>query len=470
MHTGRRICQLMLIAELAAVPVWARAQGFGLNEIGSCAVARGFATTGAPCHDASVLYWNPGAATTLPGVSVYLGGAAIAGGGSFTADTTQHVYDAAVPTVVAPHLFINYTGSLGGRRAAAGFGVYVPYGLTSQWNTDFPGRFDALKAHVQTIYLQPTVAIDVIPDQLSVGGGPVIGTSTVELKQSLDLSTVVVLPGVTFGQLGIPRETEFGRADLKGSATAVGWTAGVHYKPLPMLQFGARILSALSFNYNGATARFTQVPTGLILPATNPITGVPTPVDQLVASQFGTGVALTTQKVATQITHPLQAQVGVGYSPRLGSLLSLDYELVQWSRFKTLPVTFMGAGAAALSHTLLEDYKDSYAIRAGLEQLFWPGGPTARLGFSYAEAPAPPVTVTPLLPDMNRYNGSLGAGIPLGEIFALDAAYLHVFTDGRRGRIVTRTTAQAALTAAELNSGFYTLHANVVSVSLKARF
>ena len=41
------------------VPVALSAQAFGLNEIGSCAVARGFATTASPCRDASTIFWNP---------------------------------------------------------------------------------------------------------------------------------------------------------------------------------------------------------------------------------------------------------------------------------------------------------------------------------------------------------------------------------------------------------------------------
>ena len=42
------------VASLAAcaLPAVAHAQGFGLNEIGSCAIGRGFAVTGATCDAA----------------------------------------------------------------------------------------------------------------------------------------------------------------------------------------------------------------------------------------------------------------------------------------------------------------------------------------------------------------------------------------------------------------------------------
>lgn len=62
----------------------------------------------------------------------------------------------------------------------------------------------------------------------------------------------------------------------------------------------------------------------------------------------------------------------------------------------------------------------------------------------------------------------LGAGVPLGATWSLDAAYEFVNTQGRRGRVVDRTS--ESQTAAELNTGWYQLHANILSVSLKANF
>jgi long-subunit fatty acid transport protein len=89
-----------------------------------------------------------------------------------------------------------------------------------------------------------------------------------------------------------------------------------------------------------------------------------------------------------------------------------------------------------------------------------------RLGFSYVSTPVPDFSVAPTLPDQNRYNGMLGAGIPLGATWSLDAAYELVYTSGRRGRVDSRTS--ESQTAAELNSGTYQLWANILSVSFKA--
>ena len=85
--TFDRLTRCLMLAALVA-PVAVEAQGFGLNEIGSCAVGRGFAVTSIPCNDPSEIYWNPGATTALQGWGLYVGAAAVQVNGGFNADST----------------------------------------------------------------------------------------------------------------------------------------------------------------------------------------------------------------------------------------------------------------------------------------------------------------------------------------------------------------------------------------------
>jgi long-chain fatty acid transport protein len=461
--TLHRASLYTLALALLGLPAAAGAQAFGLNEIGSCAVARGFATTAVPCDDASSIFWNPGALPKATGFSFYGGAAIIKIDGDFTRDTSFTTYNSDVPNSVVPHLFLNYRGA---GKLAYGLGVYVPYGLTSQWGDEFPGRFSAKKASLKTIYVQPNVAYQ-MTENWSIGGGPIYGHSTVELIQAIDLAGVPTAPGgPTFGQLGIPLRTEFAQVRIKGSSNAFGFTVGVHGKLTPTWEMGARFLSQLAFNYDNADATFEQRPTGLILAPNNPF-GVPggTPVDALVAGQFtGTG-ALTPQKASTKIRHPAQVQTGFAYTGLERTTVSLDYAWVGWRSFKQLPVTFAGS---APSKVIEEDYNNTSSIRVGLEHRMI-NGFALRGGLAAAASAAPDETVTPLLPEMDRSYGMLGAGIPMGR-FGLDAAYAHIFTSGRRGRIDERATGSTSAQALALNSGFYTLSANIFSLSLKANF
>jgi long-chain fatty acid transport protein len=461
--TLHRASRYTLALALLALPAAAGAQAFGLNEIGSCAVSRGFANTSAPCADASSIYWNPGVLPATQGFSFYGGAAVIKIDGDFTRDTSFTTYKGDVPTSIVPHIFLNYRGA---GKLAYGIGAYVPYGLTSQWTDDFPGRFSAKKASLQTIYVQPNVAYQ-LTENWSVGGGPIYGHSNVELVQAVDLagvSTSTTAPGPTFGQLGIPARTEFARAKLKGSGNAWGVALGLHGKLTPTWEMGLRFLSQLSFKYD-ADATFEPRPTGLVLAAGNPFGAPPgTPVDALLASQF-TG-ALAPQKAHTVIRHPAQIQTGFAYTGFEGTTLSFEYAYVGWKSFNQLPVNFDGG---APSKVILEQYNNTSSLRIGAEKKTT-NGLALRAGFAAATSAAPDQTVTPLLPEMDRGNLTLGVGLPLMGRLTVDGAYAHVFTHGRRGRIDERTATTTDAQALALNSGFYTLSANVFSLSLKTSF
>lgn len=462
---------------LGVLPFAARsagAQGFGLNEIGSCAVARAGATTGAPCEDASVVYWNPAAAATLPrGSQGYVGASAISVKGSFTRDVTGQKYPGDVPVEFPPFLGATWTGERNGHGVSVGLAAYVPYGLTSQWQDDFIGRFSAQKAGLQTIYVQPNLAVELIPGRLSIGGGPILGYSQLELRQSIDAASVPTPLGVTLGQLGVQRGTELGRLAVKGSAIGVGANLGVQARLTPTLVLGARWLSQIRFKYDEADATFTLSPDArtYVLPG-----GLPPAIpaganlEQVLGGQFQPGGAFGPgQTASTVIDHPSQFQVGLGWTVRTGTTLSADYARIDWSSFDRLPVNFTTAAGApsALSRSLREDYEPSHSYRASLEHKYRTGW-AARLGASYATSPAPDVTVTPLLPDMDRYNFAGGVAIPFARRFVLDAGYLRVETKGRRGRTGERTS--ESQTAESLNDGWYALNANVLSLSVKARF
>jgi long-chain fatty acid transport protein len=464
LHRGARYLAVALAA--LAGPAVAHAQGYGLNEIGSCAIGRGFANTSAPCKDASSIYWNPAASAMTTGNMGLVGVASIKVNGDFTQDTTRRVYKGQIPAEYPPHLF--WTHRAPTSRFAYGIGVYVPYGLTSQWGDDFPGRFSAQKASIATIYAQPNLAWR-INDSWSFGGGPIIAHSALELKQSLDLAGVKTSSATTaptFGQLGIARGTEFGRVSATADAWSWGWNVGLYGRLSPTWQFGARYLSKVTFNYSG-DAEFTQVPTNLTLGGTvQPPLVAGTPVDALVAGQFTGSGALTPQGINTQLTHPQQAQVGFTYTTPMGADVSVEYAWLGWKSFKYLPVNFEG-GAASNSRALIEDYNNSSTLRVGVNRQ-WSNGWAARLGGTVASSAAPPETVTPLLPEQDRWTFNMGAGMPLTKRWTVDAAFAHVGVWGSRGRIGER--ADRSLTAEQLNTGWYTLNANILSLSLKATY
>lgn len=509
MQRHRLTRHLAVIVSLVLAPWPAQGQGFGVNEVGSCAFSRGFAATSAPCNDASVIFWNPGAAAGMKGNSILAGAAALSISSEFERDSALGEHEGDTPLIVVPHLFLNR----GAGRLAYGVGVYVPYGLTSQWKDDFPGRFQAKKAEIASIYVQPNVAVSLKNGKWLIGGGPVFGHSSVELIQAADLADQIasVNPAtspatiIRFSQLGIARRTEFARATLEGSATSFGLNIGAVGKLNNDWTMGVRYLSSLMFEYDDADANFEQRQTGIVFAANNPLGYSPgTQFDTLASvrarycteagasmpAPFGGSAQTCTaagllgpQTVATRIAHPDQFQIGFAYRGFEGWMIAFDYDWTGWRKFRELPVDFSRDSITAfcvtgpptatcdyevLDRTLLEDYNNTSAIRIGAERTM-KNGWLLRLGFSGVAAAAPDETVTPLLPEQDRTYWTIGTEIPLMKDRAtLDAAYGFILGGGRRGRIDDRPTRTTLARA--VNSGVYNLHAHVLSLSLKASF
>ena len=406
--------------------------------------------------------WNPGAIPKTRGLSVLAGLALIPLEGDFTRDTTFVQYDTDISTAVVPHVFATYRDD----RLTYGLGVYVPYGLTSQWTEDFPGRFTAQKASLQTIYFQPNVAFQ-ITEGWSVGLGPVIGHSSVELIQGIDLSqqrTSASATAPTFGQLGIAKGTEFARATLEGSATAYGVNVGFHGRITNEWQVGGRFLSQLYFKYDDAEAVFEQRPTG-------------SDARREQSARRTRGNA--GRRAARRPVHRLGGAHGPAgqdahHAPCPGAGRC---RIHRDSRTPPSASTTRGSDGsrsrscrstsrvAAPDRLLFEDYNNTSSIRVGVDHRFT-NGAALRGGFAAAAAAAPDVTVTPLLPEQDRTYWTIGGGYPITSRFTVDGAFMKIFTPGRRGRLDERTA--RTQTAEQLNVGSYTLRANIFSLSLKA--
>lgn len=448
-----------------AAPAVVRAQGFQLNEIGACALARGQAVVADPCNDASMIYWNPAATVNLSGWSAYFGGSWINVSGNYTADTTGLETPGAVPPSFPPHAFVNFTTP--SHKWAFGLGAYVPYGLTSQWPNGFQGNFAGQTAALKSLYTQLNVSYGITKDW-SIGAGAIYAYSSVKLQQALDLSTQYASPGITFGNLGIPKYTQFGTAKIYGDGSNWGYQVGAHGKIGADWQVGARYMGQIDIKYKHGTANFYQVPTGLALAAGNPL-GLPagTPIDAILTPQFLTpGGPLVTQGANAQINMPWQFELGAAYTGITNWTLELDYMETGFSSTVAIPVNFTGP-AAANSEQILLNYKNAQSYRVGAEYAF-SNGIKGRVGFSYVSTPVPDFSVASILPDQDRQNFMLGAGVPLGATWSLDAAYEYVNTQGRAGRVDARES--TGQTAAMLNSGWYQLSANILSLSVKANW
>ncbi len=66
---------------------------------------------------------------------------------------------------------------------AFGLGVYVPFGLVTDYEKGFAGRYWGDKSHVQVVTFQPTVSY-AFNDKVSIGFGPTINRIDGELTSA----------------------------------------------------------------------------------------------------------------------------------------------------------------------------------------------------------------------------------------------------------------------------------------------
>jgi len=456
---------------VAGFPALLGAQGFGLYELGTCGMGRAGTGVATPCPDGSAIFFDPAGLAGLQGWHVSVGGSFIKVHGGFTGDATGAKTDLENPWVVVPHAYVAYGAT---PKLGVGVGLFVPYGLETNWPLSFDGRFTGYKNIIRSVYIQPTAAYQVTP-RLSVGAGLDIVHGRVELNQRLDLAEqVLTLPGPTiipFTAFGITPGTDFANAHLEASQTKVtGAHFGVIVKVNDRLSIGGRYLMHAKLDYTG-TATFDSVPTGIIIPTTIVLPGglppIPagTPLDA-VLSQFGVySTLLPDQAVATTITNPEQFVFGVSYKVRSDVTLLADYQLTRWGkRFQILPIVF--SLPSPPSRLLYTQYNDASDFRLGAE---WVKNAklTLRGGYLYNTAAAPPQTVTPLLPEGPRNEVTAGAGIVLAPKFTLEIAYQFIKQNDRRGR--TRDVSGTPPTVA-LNNGVYTLVGHLLGVSLAYSF
>ncbi len=427
----RQKAVVIAAAILAAIGLGAKgaqAQGFSVYEHDACSMGRSGAGVAAPCAGGSAIFFNPAGIVTGKGAwNLTFGATLIPPRGDFTSDAGGTPTEMTKNTIPVPHAYL--TRQLGSRWAI-GVGAFAPYGLTTEWPETSPGRFVAYKTTLAAIYVQPTIAYMVSP-RLQVGAGLDYVHTTVELRQRVDLSSQLIPGGggATFANIGIPVGTDFADAKVKGTANSWSGHFGIIWRPTDRLSLGARYMMGATAKGSG-TARFTQVNTGILLPAGNPL-GLPagTPLDNVLAPNFTAGT-LQPQSVDAKIALPAQLVGGFAFKLTPALQLLADAEWTQWSSYKELPLTFERLG----SETVFENYKNTIGWRAALEWAVTPKA-TLRGGFLTHPAAAPDWNVNPMLPEAGRFEGIIGGGYQLARGITVNGAVQYIHQNNRQGII-----------------------------------
>src|SRR5258707_7769061 len=120
----RRFARYALFV-FAAVPPSLSAQGFAVNELGTCTMGRGGVAAASPCADGSAMWFNPAGLTSITGTTFSGSVTAIMPHGGFTDIYFDQKTAMPGQTYWVPRFYLAHRKS---NKLGVGIGVHAPYG------------------------------------------------------------------------------------------------------------------------------------------------------------------------------------------------------------------------------------------------------------------------------------------------------------------------------------------------------
>lgn len=381
---------------VGALSTQAMASGFALNEQSISGMGTSFAGRSSSADDASTLFGNPAGMSRLKREEVSFGIAAInaktdiknASGAPGSNDGDM------VPVTAVPMGY--YVNPLD-EKWAVGVGIYVPFGLITDYEGGFSGRYHGDYSEVRVITVQPTVSYR-FNEKLSVGFGPTINRIDGQLESAVP------------PMLG----TSDSRVKIKGDDTALGFNVGVLYEFSPNTRAGLTYHSKVDYKLEGDT-RIT---------GNDPVLGAIGAYGKYDASLD----LETPESIDFSLTHELNDQWTI-YG---------GATLTRWSRLETIVVENKGVapGPASASFGTIEEEQDwhdtwSYALGAAYKlNKEW----TLRTGVALDQSPTNNTHRSPRIPTGDRTAVSFGLAWNPSDDMTVDLAYSYLWEEDTKIR------------------------------------
>jgi long-chain fatty acid transport protein len=399
------------------------AAGFQLMEQNASGLGNAYSGAAAAAEDASTIYFNPAGLTRLPGRQAVGALSLIRPSTEFTNTASCAPYAGiGAGTATCPFgpngNLGHFPGGNGGDASDwaflpaaylswqvapswwVGLGVNAPFGLKTEWDSTWVGRFHAIKSEVRSVNINPTVAWK-INDVFSVGGGLNAMWFDAELTSAVSYRAVALATGIPGIVAGTPPGSE-GVSTVKGDDWAVGWNLGATFdfglanRPT---RVGIHYRSRIKFTLEG-DASFANRPAAL-------------------------NAVLPNGGIEADIKLPDTVSVALShhFTPRWQVLA--DYTYTGWDTIQELRV--VRTNGSLLTSTPL-GFINSWRVGIGTNYQVsdqW----KLRAGFAYDKAPVQDAFRTPRLPDEDRYWLAGGAQWTLSKQWAFDFGLAYLFVN-----------------------------------------
>lgn len=391
--------------------------GFAIREQSATAQTSAFAGATAAAKDSSYMFFNPAALALQEGNQAHLslsyilpeskfkdGEASIAGGAVAIngADNAGDIgKDALVPAI--------YLSTQLHDRLTFGLGVTAPFGLTTENEDGWIGRYHAVDSELTTVNINPAIGIKA-SDKFSFGFGLQVQYVDTTLTNAIDFGTIgasQAIPG------SIPTAQD-GDVELEADDWGIGYNVGALFTPTDNTRFGLAFRSEIDHRADG-TADFT-----------NDDAGIGTILN-------GAGLFLDTDASA-EVTTPATISAGAYHAYANGLEMMAEVAWTNWKSFDELRVQF--ENPVQPDSVTTEDWDNSLFVALGARYQLTPDFALSG-GIAYDESPIPDETRTPRVPGSDRYWVAVGGDYDLTSSISLNASYTHIFMEDGDIELVT---------------------------------
>ena len=429
----------------------AQSEGYKLFEQSVSSMGNAYAGRGAQITDASLVYSNPAALTKLDGAQLsgglnlitaktrYRNAQAQSANGQSVVGRTEgsNSLNELVP-------FVFYSDKVSD-SLSWGIGFYVPFGLSSDYDNDFVGRYFADETAIEVLSLQPSIGYK-LNEQWSVGMGISVNRAEGTLSKYKDHSGLCELgEQTTNAMFGAPVYNAAycdSHYEVEGDDVAFGYTLGIHGEPIQGTRLALTYHSAIHFRLSGDSV-ITNTPITGANVVGNPNYLVIAP--NLPAIDLATGKLAANSQLteASKVALTTPATAAFSLDQQLTKALSVQFSAAwtEWSAFESIDIVSADANPSISLNTQIpanlnnpgqigyipEYWHNSWSFAAGATYVLQ-SDVTLKAGVAYDENPIAQSHKTARIPTDDRVWASVGANWQLTDKLSLDFAYGYLFT------------------------------------------
>ena len=400
---GKFLVPILVIAGVSNINCSALASGFSITEQSIKNLGNAASGGAAIAEDASTIFYNPAGLTRLPGNSIEGAGYVIFSDINFqnqgSTTATGSLLSGGDSAEGGTNTFIpNLYGYLSvSEELKLGIGITPPFGLATDYGSDWVGRYQAVESTLETININPSVAWK-FSDRLSVGAGVSFQYADAKLSNAIDFGLI--------GQgQGLPVQSQQldGFSEISGDDWSMGYNLGLLYEPTQSTRVGLAYRSGVNHTLEG-DADFTVPEGASVLTSTG---------------QFTDGDAEADLKLPDSLALSIYQKISDRWA------IMGDITWTNWSRFEELRIEFDNPAQADSVEP--ENWEDTFRFGLGVNYL--PSDKlTLRTGVAYDPTPVQEEFRTARIPDSDRIWLAFGSSYQISNSFGLDFAYVHIFS------------------------------------------